>query len=103
MNLRSNTTLLLPLFKNLMTALRYKKISLQLYTILMSHSDDLQAVSVDEALIDVTTGVKQMPVSSHSRNYDPAIAFAEMLRSKIREKTRCEGAFIAAEAVVLLF
>ena len=70
---------------------KYKQISLQLYTILMSHADDLQAVSVDEALIDVTTGVKQMPTSSSNRNYDPAIAYAEMLRSKIRERTGCEG------------
>ena len=39
---------------------RYKQFSLQFYTILMSHADDLQAVSVDEALIDVTSSVRRI-------------------------------------------
>ncbi|KAI5117254.1 hypothetical protein M0805_006417 [Coniferiporia weirii] len=68
---------------------RYKKVSLQLYTVLMSHADDLEAVSVDEALIDVTTAVRQMPPSSDKR-YDPCKAFAETLRAEIRSKTGCE-------------
>lgn len=58
----------------------------------MSHSDDLQAVSVDEALIDVTSGVRQIPPSKDPK-YDPAKDFAEMLRSKVREATGCEGDF----------
>ncbi|EJD01689.1 DNA/RNA polymerase [Fomitiporia mediterranea MF3/22] len=68
---------------------KYKKASLHLYTILMSHSDDLQAVSVDEALIDVTTAVKQMPPSTKKR-YDPAKEFAEMLRAEIKASTGCD-------------
>ncbi|WWC89310.1 uncharacterized protein L201_004231 [Kwoniella dendrophila CBS 6074] len=35
----------------------YKKYSLAFYTVLMGYADDLQAVSVDEALIDVTSAV----------------------------------------------
>ncbi|WVQ99404.1 hypothetical protein IAU59_006537 [Kwoniella sp. CBS 9459] len=35
----------------------YKKFSLAFYTILMGYADELQAVSVDEALIDVTSAV----------------------------------------------
>lgn len=57
----------------------------------MVHSDDLQAVSVDEALIDVTSGVRKMPIDAENRNHDPAKAFAEMLRKKVRESTGCEG------------
>lgn len=68
---------------------KYKKASLQLYTILMSHADDLEAVSVDEALIDVTTAVQQMP-SSSERHYDPARTFAELLRAEIKSATGCD-------------
>ena len=60
----------------------------------MSHADDLQAVSVDEALIDVTTAVRQVPPSLDRRR-DPAKDFADMLRKKIKDSTGCEGMFIA--------
>lgn len=70
---------------------KYKQMSLQLYTILMTHSDDLQAVSVDEALIDVSSGVRLMPVDSENPHSDPAKVFAEMLRKKVRDSTGCEG------------
>ncbi|KAG6839978.1 hypothetical protein C0991_009916 [Blastosporella zonata] len=71
---------------------RYKQLSLKFYTILMSHADDLQAVSVDEALIDVTSVVLQL----RSRNsqapeaVDPAKDFAEMIRAQVRKATGCE-------------
>ena len=35
----------------------YKKFSLSFYTVLMGYADELQAVSVDEALIDATSAV----------------------------------------------
>ncbi|GBE82816.1 DNA repair protein [Sparassis crispa] len=75
---------------------RYKTFSLQFYTILMAHADDLQAVSVDEALIDVTTSVSRIkteiaqsqdPSSSPS---DPAKEFAEAIRSQVKKVTGCE-------------
>ena len=69
---------------------RYKQTSLKLYTILMTHADDLQAVSVDEALVDVTTAVRQMPSSERDR-YDPAKVFAEMLRAEIKNATGCDS------------
>ena len=56
----------------------------------MSHADDLEAVSVDEALIDVTTAVKQMP-GSPEKYYDPARTFAELLRAEIKGATGCDG------------
>lgn len=35
----------------------YKKFSLSFYTVLMGYADELQAVSVDEALVDATSAV----------------------------------------------
>lgn len=62
----------------------------------MAHADDLQAVSVDEALIDVTGSVRRMkaymsqrPDSSSSR--DLAKDFADAIRAQIRKATSCEG------------
>ncbi|KDR81975.1 hypothetical protein GALMADRAFT_114855 [Galerina marginata CBS 339.88] len=67
---------------------RYKQSSLQFYTVLMAHADDLQAVSVDEALIDVTTTVNQL--RSQSGHTDPAKDFAETIRAQVRKATSCE-------------
>lgn len=70
---------------------KYKKYSLQFYTILMSHADDLQAVSVDEALIDVTSTVANMKSSPQgSISEDPAKDLAELIRSQVRKATGCE-------------
>lgn len=72
---------------------------MQFYTILMAHADDLQAVSVDEALVDVTGSVARMKESStmmdvdvfSDNSADPAKELAELIRSKIRKVTQCEG------------
>lgn len=76
---------------------RYKELSLKFYTILMAHADDLQAVSVDEALIDVTTSVRRIeseiscsPDPSSSPT-DPAKEFADAIRAQVRNATGCEG------------
>ena len=69
---------------------RYKEFSLKFYTILMSHADDLQAVSVDEALIDVTSTVSQMK-ERYPHFVDPAKEYAEMIRAEVRKQTTCEG------------
>ena len=62
----------------------------------MSHADDLQAVSVDEALIDVTTTVNQLrsQVRNDDTPYDPAKDFAETIRAQVRQATSCEGKFL---------
>lgn len=80
---------------------RYKQFSLQFYTILMAHADDLQAVSVDEALIDVTSSVGRIRTQiSLSQNNsedenanggDPAKDFAEAIRTQVKDATGCEG------------
>ena len=66
----------------------------------MGHADDLQAVSVDEALIDVTSTVQRLrakaqdgfdPFSSPRPVTDPAREYAESIRAEVRRATGCEG------------
>jgi DNA repair protein REV1 len=73
--------------------IRYKQLSLRFYTILMRHADDIQAVSVDEALIEVTTSVSRCAIRPSSLAFvdDPARSLAEQIRSEVREGTGCEG------------
>jgi DNA repair protein REV1 len=63
----------------------------------MSYADDLQAVSVDEALIDVTSTVAQMTVVSPNDddNIQPNIAkeLAKSMRTQIKAATGCEGTY----------
>jgi DNA repair protein REV1 len=64
----------------------------------MSHADDLQAVSVDEALIDVTSAVAQSKVvptyvddEDDCSSPDIAKELAEDMRAQIKATTSCEG------------
>jgi len=57
----------------------------------MCHADDLQAVSVDEALIDVTTTVNQLRTQAPQDSSDPAQDLAEKIRAEVRKSTTCEG------------
>jgi len=72
----------------------------------MSMADDLQAVSVDEALIEVTNAVDRIKISKirgisndssdREENADLSIEnyakdFADKIRATIRESTGCEG------------
>ncbi|WVQ82365.1 hypothetical protein IAT38_004493 [Cryptococcus sp. DSM 104549] len=78
----------------------YKKFSLAFYTILMGYADDLQAVSVDEALIDVTAQVAAraaLPEETGDqgaegadgamKKRDPAVELAEKIRDDVRKVT----------------
>ncbi|KAG8714193.1 deoxycytidyl transferase [Ceratobasidium sp. 394] len=73
---------------------RYKELSLKFYTILMGLSDDLQAVSVDEALIEVTSAVEALRARAlesgqlQSESYEKQMA--ESIRDKVRAATGCE-------------
>ena len=66
----------------------------------MSHADDLQAVSVDEALIEVTSSVRRINAEiSRSQDssgvpIDPAKEFAEAIRAQVKKATGCEGRFL---------
>ncbi|KAI0689819.1 hypothetical protein BC835DRAFT_1548803 [Cytidiella melzeri] len=89
----------------------YKQFSLQFYTILMAHADDLQAVSVDEALIDVTSSVRrittQISLSQEKArddaavDDDPAKNFAEAIRAQVKSATGCEVSIGVAQNVML--
>lgn len=64
----------------------------------MSYADDLQAVSVDEALIDVTSTVAQSKVvptgaddGDDCASTDVAKELAEEVRAQIKATTGCEG------------
>ena len=69
----------------------------------MAYADELQAVSVDEALIDVTTAVaarsmapEEAAVRSEGeitvKSRDPAVEVAEQIRDEVRNLTEgCEG------------
>ena len=59
----------------------------------MSHADDLQAVSVDEALIDVTDRVSQLRTraAAEGSQHDPARDYAETIRAEVRKATQCES------------
>ncbi|PPQ70407.1 hypothetical protein CVT26_013824 [Gymnopilus dilepis] len=82
---------------------RYKEFSLQFYTVLMAHADDLQAVSVDEALIDVTSTVKQLREQSglDGSAHDYARDFAETIRAQVRKATSCEISIGIAHNILL--
>ncbi|KAI0355132.1 hypothetical protein OH77DRAFT_1504410 [Trametes cingulata] len=87
---------------------RYKQFSLQFYTILMAHADDLQAVSVDEALIDVTSSVARIRTELAERTdgessepVDPAKDFAEAIRAQVRKVTGCEVSIGIAHNIML--
>lgn len=59
----------------------------------MTHADDVQAVSVDEALIDVTMSLDEFrnQVRYAESLGDPAKDFAEVIRAEVRKATTCES------------
>ena len=67
---------------------RYRSLSLKFYTILMSYADDLEAVSVDEALIDVSSTFEHVEPFQRRESIK---AYAESIRDTVREETGCEG------------
>ncbi|KAK7033220.1 DNA repair protein [Favolaschia claudopus] len=71
---------------------RYTEISLKFYTVLMSHADDVQAVSIDEALVDVTSAVSRLRRAAVRAGspHDPAKDFAERIRAEVKQATECE-------------
>lgn len=80
---------------------RYKQFSLLFYTVLMESADDLEAVSVDEALIEVTSSVIRLrnKALSSSSTSDPAKALAETIRTRVREATGCEGSHYTSYSI----
>jgi DNA repair protein REV1 len=77
----------------------YREKSLTFYTILMSYADEVQAVSIDEALVDVTQRVAELEQAPPELNEQPDVAedyaklLAEDIRADMREATDCEGGY----------
>lgn len=75
----------------------YREKSLSFYTILMSYADEVQAVSIDEALVDVTQRVLELEQAPPELNEqsdsvrDYSKLLAEDIRADMREATDCEG------------
>ena len=66
----------------------------------MSYADDLQAVSVDEALIDVSSTVENArrhaaATKNTTESPDFAKELAETIRREVRSATGCEGERLA--------
>jgi DNA repair protein REV1 len=64
----------------------------------MSYADDLQAVSVDEALIEATDAVRARREVLNlelgdDHGQDSAKVVAESIRDAIRDATGCEGVY----------
>lgn len=68
---------------------------------MIARADDIQAVSVDEALIEATVAIESFKadyIESHPNisvlelaSHDFAREFAESLRSQVKEETGCES------------
>ncbi|WVR07039.1 hypothetical protein IAU60_004078 [Kwoniella sp. DSM 27419] len=56
----------------------YKKFSLSFYTVLMGYADELQAVSVDEALIDVTSAVNARAMAPEEAAEDGRVSESDV-------------------------
>ncbi|KAI6123176.1 hypothetical protein EDD16DRAFT_1691566 [Pisolithus croceorrhizus] len=80
---------------------RYRNLSLQFYTILMRYADDLEAVSVDEALVDISHGVASRRAAAPFSTDDHALALAETIRKEVKATTGCEVSIGIAENIQL--
>lgn len=69
----------------------YNKITVILYEIFLSHSDVLQAVSVDEALLDVSKIIANKSQDNVSNEDEIVSNLAEDIRNLVRERTSCEA------------
>ncbi|KAM0792191.1 hypothetical protein ACM66B_004888 [Microbotryomycetes sp. NB124-2] len=75
----------------------YRSIASEFYTILLKHATVLQAVSVDEVLMEV-----DLPNdSSINSSQDAALDFAERVRDEIRRATKCEASIGIGHNILL--
>ncbi|KAF9913617.1 deoxycytidyl transferase [Lobosporangium transversale] len=86
----------------------YEDISIEFYKIILSYADELQAVSVDEALVDVTSKcIPYWSMDGHhqqaeelSVQMDPG-ALAEQVRKEIFDATGCHASVGIAPNILL--
>ncbi|KAK4053705.1 deoxycytidyl transferase [Microbotryomycetes sp. JL201] len=74
----------------------YRSIASKFYSILLEHASVLQAVSVDEVLMEV-----KLPNDLASSSQDPALDFAQRLRDVIRQATDCEASIGIGHNILL--
>ncbi|CBQ72782.1 related to DNA repair protein MUS-42 [Sporisorium reilianum SRZ2] len=95
----------------------YNSISLTFYTFLLEHSDALQAVSVDEALVDVSLLLQNMrdgdtttgslyqryrdQLGSQGQVWTAEKQLAEALRDEIRDRCGCEASIGIGSNILL--
>ncbi|GAA97632.1 hypothetical protein E5Q_04310 [Mixia osmundae IAM 14324] len=79
----------------------YKEISTKFYAHLLRISDQLQAVSVDEALIDVTTTVAAISDTITDPGSDAALQLCEQIRENVRQETGCEVSIGCSHNILL--
>ncbi|SCV66945.1 BQ2448_5591 [Microbotryum intermedium] len=73
----------------------YKSISSKFYRILLTHSVLLQAVSVDEVLMEVK------PMSEPTSSQDPLLNYAHRIRAEIFEATGCSASIGISHNILL--
>ena len=64
-----------------------------MYGILLKCADNLEAVSVDEALLDVTSSVEKIKAGRSDTGIDFANELALKVRKEVKEATGCDGSY----------
>ncbi|CAG7846701.1 DNA repair protein REV1; AltName: Full=Rev1-like terminal deoxycytidyl transferase [Serendipita indica DSM 11827] len=85
---------------------KYKELSLKFYTVLLSYSEEIQPVSVDEALLDVSRVVANLKYQAladdpSAKEMDYAVKLAEMIRTRMLEVTKCQVSIGIGENLLL--
>ncbi|KAG8809527.1 deoxycytidyl transferase, partial [Serendipita sp. 399] len=85
---------------------KYKDLSLKFYTVLLSFSDELQPVSVDEALLDVSNTVanlrsQTLAEDSSAITVDFTKRLADLIRARLLETTGCQISIGIGENLLL--
>jgi DNA repair protein REV1 len=85
---------------------KYDQASRQLYLVLLKYADDIQAVSCDEAFVEVSTAVYKI----HQQDLDifdqemltkASIKLADQIRAEIREATQCNASIGISHNILL--
>jgi DNA repair protein REV1 len=81
----------------------YKAHSTAFYAVLLTYADELEAVSIDEALLDITGAVTAVALAPDAAGADPdpAVTVAGRIRAEILEKTGCTVSVGIAHNILL--
>ncbi|KAK4058880.1 deoxycytidyl transferase [Microbotryomycetes sp. JL221] len=74
----------------------YRNIASQFYSILLKHAIVLQAVSVDEVLMEV-----KVPSIDNNSSQDAVLDYAQQIRKEIRQTTNCEASIGISHNILL--